>query len=195
VTQKIDKAKLMEEEYPQRTLSAVLEDPNENDVGSFTLKQHALLNRIAMKQTEAHKQKTGLEDDDVVDDGYDNQDELMIENNFEAPKGSYTSLFEDDDKEEEKKTLCTVPTPSNKGSMSTAKSSSGPGGHHFGELAAQFDFMNQKNIHNKFDKTLDALTGNVSVTMRVQDDSVLLEKMLTFFNGLAEKIDMSLHNF
>jgi len=50
--------------------------------------------------------------------------------------------------------------------MSTAKSSAGPGPH-FGDIAAQFDFMNQKNINNPFDKTLDALTGNVSVTMRI----------------------------
>jgi hypothetical protein len=51
--------------------------------------------------------------------------------------------------------------------MSTAKSSSGIGGQHFGDIAAQFDFMNQKNFNNPFDKTLDALTGNISITMRI----------------------------
>ena len=76
--------------------------------------------------------------------------------------------------------------------MSTAKSSSGPG--HLGDIAAQFDYLNQKNINNPFDKTLDSLTGNISVTMRIKDDNVLLEKVLGFFNGLADKINLSLHN-
>jgi hypothetical protein len=79
--------------------------------------------------------------------------------------------------------------------MSTAKSSSGPGSHHFGDLAAQYDFFNQKNIHNPFDKTLDSLTGNISVIMRLTDDNQMLEKILSFFSSLADKIDMSLHNF
>ena len=57
--------------------------------------------------------------------------------------------------------------PSNKGSMSTAKSSSGPGGHNFRDIGANFDFMNQKNIHHSFDKTLDALSGNISIIMRI----------------------------
>ena len=40
VSQKIDKSVKIEDDYIQyRTLSAVLEDPHENDVGSFTLKQ------------------------------------------------------------------------------------------------------------------------------------------------------------
>ena len=63
--------------------------------------------------------------------------------------GSYNNLIKSH--EEEKKM---APAPiSNKGSMSTAKSSSGPGGLNFGDLAAsaQFDFMNQKYINNQFD--------------------------------------------
>ena len=42
ISQKIDKLKLIEDDLQQcRTLSAVLEDPHENDVGSFTLKQNS----------------------------------------------------------------------------------------------------------------------------------------------------------
>jgi hypothetical protein len=67
--------------------------------------------------------------------------------------------------EEEK---VTIPTSNlNKVSMSTAKSSSGPGSLSFGEIAAQSDFINQKYINNQFDKTLDSLTGNISIIMRI----------------------------
>jgi hypothetical protein len=51
--------------------------------------------------------------------------------------------------------------------MSTAKSSSGPGGLHFGDLLNGNDFMNQKNISNPFDSTLDKTVGNISVIMRI----------------------------
>jgi hypothetical protein len=42
ISQKINKQKMLAEEeikFPQRTLSAVLEDPDENDIGSYSLKQ------------------------------------------------------------------------------------------------------------------------------------------------------------
>jgi hypothetical protein len=50
ISQKINKLKQVEEELQaQRTLSAVLEDPNENDVGSFTMKQNAFNYRSRMQ--------------------------------------------------------------------------------------------------------------------------------------------------
>jgi hypothetical protein len=78
--------------------------------------------------------------------------------------------------------------------MSTAKSS-GAGGFHFNEIGAQCqkDEYNQKYYHNKFDETLENSTGDITVIMRVSDDSVLLEKVLMFFKSLADKINLSIH--
>lgn len=69
------------------------------------------------------------------------QDELLFESTFSYQDsknlGEMKTSYQE---EEEEKT--TAPAMSNKNSMSTAKSSSGPQGHHFSDIAAQFDFMN-----------------------------------------------------
>ena len=175
ISQKINKLALIEEVVPyNRTLSAVWEDPNENDVGSFSMKQKSFNYR--KKQEENSKKETpcdvnSLED---VQEQEEDQDDLLFESNFSyqerkggvclGTKNSYNNLIELAEKEEKK---VTQTVNSNKGSMSTTKSSSGPGGLVFGDIAAQFDFMNQKYIHNSFVKTLDSLTGNISIIMRI----------------------------
>ena len=123
----------------------------------------------------------------------EDQDELLFESTFSYQDKKAGEALQSSYNEAEEEKVCQPPV-SNKNSMSTAQSSSGAQAHHFSDIAAQFDFFNQKNINNPFDKTLDSLTGNISVIMRIQDDNALLEKILNFYTGLADKINLSLHN-
>ena len=49
-------------------------------------------------------------------------------------------------------------------------------------------------MHHQFDETLESTYGDVTVTMRISNDSYTLQRILDMFKGLADTINMSLHN-
>ena len=48
-------------------------------------------------------------------------------------------------------------------------------------------------MDHQFDNTLRTTHGDVSVIMRISEDQILLNKVLSLFKGLANEINMSIH--
>ena len=73
-------------------------------------------------------------------------------------------------------------------SMSTAKSS-------MTSLVPNIiDPISIKYMHHQFDEVLENTKGDVMVTLRITNDSYTLQRILDMFKGLADTINMSLHN-
>jgi len=56
-----------------------------------------------------------------------------------------------------------------------------------------FEYKNQKYFSNEFDQVLRRGTGDMSVVLRITNDSKLLDKILQIFRSLADTINTSLH--
>ena len=52
--------------------------------------------------------------------------------------------------------------------------------------------LDMQRVNHKFDETLFKTVGDVSVIMRISDNVVILDKLLTMFKQLSEQIKSSL---
>lgn len=183
-----------------RTLSAVAEDPLEDQVGSFTMKQnHGLPLRSfqpSPQQTPPQVVAQGSFEEDQLEGPDDDQDGFLFETNFgdyqdQQHPGSFQQRAPMRSQPPEN-----VPT-SAKCSMSTAKSSGGagmPGGHfsdRFG-IGAGNTSSSPGHYDSDFDMTLSKAQGDVSVIMRVSDDEGLHGKIMVLCKTIADKINTSL---
>jgi hypothetical protein len=135
-------------------------------------------------------------DSESAEEDDDDQDKLLFESNFTEDKNhgnSFHSKRDEDEKQEEsdlKVQYDLLPGHcSAKASFSTSKSSNAD--------TTQVQWTGQGNQaqahHHKFDEVLSSTHGDVSVIMRISDDQVLLNKILSLFKGLANQINLSLH--
>jgi len=89
-----------------------------------------------------------------------------------------------------------------KWSMSTTdgKSSDQSANPHLFNFQHQSDSSNKSHVdpadlklmHHKFDDTLQKCHGEMQIVMRISENSLMLDKFLRMFRGLAEKIKISL---
>jgi len=197
----------MPNDLPMRTLSMIAEDIGENEAGSFSLKG-GILGKEAQGQSTFKKQIKNLnqvpikvdevdEEDTDQQPTVDEQDEFLFESYFSEKKNS-ASFQETEVVEPEDPEPTTPKKGKSKWSMSTdVKSSAGSGNlvnilNPNAEAKHNIDAKSLKYMNHKFDEQLYRTQGEVICIMRVCDSSLLLDKFLTMFKGLADQIKLSL---
>jgi hypothetical protein len=193
--------KQMPDDVPFRTLSVVAEDVPENEAGSFSLKQnHSLLmNRLIQHRHDSRKPKVESVEE-LQEFKEDEQDQL-----FETSKFSFSDKIKAMDDFDNvivprSKKIAGPSKGKTKWSMSTTdgKSSDQSANPHLFNFhsdssnKSHVDAADLKLMHHKFDNTLLKCYGEMQVVMRISENSLMLEKFLKMFRGLAEKIKISL---
>lgn len=174
------------------------EDPLEDQVGSFTMKQNRGLpmqNSFQPSPQQTPPQQVvaqgSFEEEKLEGPEDDDQDGFLFESNFDDYKETKQNSFQ-----QQREPVRQAPT-SAKCSMSTAKSSGGagmPGGHfsdRFG-LGAGNTSCSPGKYDSDFDQTLYKTQGDVSVIMRVSDDESLHSKIMVLCKTVADNINTSL---